>query len=257
MKNQTERKVILAQKIVDKSLDIILFFVSILFLGVGVYALIDNRLVIHDAGIPDSFKQSAIADREYPSVTELQKTNPDIVAWLTLDNTPVDYPITQAANNSKYLTIDYKGEHFIGGNPFVDYRNRFLHDDYTIIYGHRMNQGKMFGSLVEYADASYMQKHLSGTITTEDGTRQLEVIAYIVEDITNTTIYNLADNRIQSNGDILTSISTKAVTVNGKYTREYLRSEEAGQWQLLLLSTCDKNSRRYRDLLLLRIGDYV
>lgn len=250
-------KIAAIQRAVDRFLNTILLIISILFLVIGIYAIIDHKIVIHEADIPDDFKQSAMADREYPDIKELKKTNAEIIAWLTLNDTPVDYPITQTKDNSKYLTTDYKGTHAIAGNPFVDHRNRLLEDDYFIIYGHRMNQKKMFGSLIEYADASYMQKHLVGTLTAESGTVELEVIAYSVVDITSTKLYDVPEMRVGNNKAILKSISKTATTVNGKYTREYLRSDEAGKWKLLLLSTCDKNSKRYRDVLLLRVGDYL
>lgn len=250
-----EHLVAIIQKIIEKFFDTILLFVSILFLSVGIYAIVDNRIIINEADIPEDFKQSAMADREYPDIRELQKTNRDLVAWLTLDDTKVDYPIAQTKDNSKYLTIDYAGNHSISGTPFVDYRNTFLNDDYTIIYGHRMNQQKMFGSIVEYADASYMQKHLRGTITTTEGTMELEVIAYSVEDLSKTILYDLSNNKNNHNSSILESISKTALTINGKYSRDYLRSEKTSKWKLLLLSTCDKDSRHYRDVLLLRIGE--
>lgn len=257
MKRRPDRNIALIQCVIDRFLNVTLLIISALFLVVGVYALVDNRLVIHEAEIPDSLKKSAMADREFPDIKELKNTNEEIIAWLTLDDTLVDYPITQAKDNAKYLTVNYKNEHSIAGNPFVDYRNNLATDHYSIIYGHRMNQKKMFGSLIEYANASYMQKHLTGTLTLPSGTLGLEVIAYSVIDITNTKIYDIAEKRINSNKEILKSISSSASAINGKYTRDYLQSDQAGQWRLLLLSTCDKNSKHYRDVLLLKIGDYI
>ena len=255
MKGQSENKIVVVQNIIDRVFNIILLSVSILFLCVGIYALIDNHLVVKEADIPDSLKKLAMADQAYPDIRELQKTNEDIVAWLTLDDTPIDYPITQSKDNAKYLTVDYKGEHSIAGNPFVDHRNDFLNDNYTVIYGHRMNRNKMFGSLVEYVDSSYLQKHRRGTITTTKGTFELEVISYSVEDVTKTKIYDLASIRNGKNEEIIKSIIEGGSTVNGSYPAERLQSDEVNGWQLILLSTCDKDSRHYRDVLLLRVGE--
>ena len=255
MKGQSENKIVVVQNIIDRVFNIILLSVSILFLCVGIYALIDNHLVVKEADIPDSLKKLAMADRAYPDIQELQKTNEDIVAWLTLDDTPIDYPITQSKDNAKYLTVDYKGEHSIAGNPFVDHRNDFLNDNYTVIYGHRMNRNKMFGSLVEYVDSSYLQRHRRGTITTAKGTFELEVISYSVEDVTKTKIYDLASIRNGKNKEIIKSIIEGGSTVNGNYPAERLQSDEVNGWQLILLSTCDKDSRHYRDVLLLKVGE--
>ena len=255
MKGQSENKIVVVQNIIDRVFNIILLSVSILFLCVGIYALIDNHLIVKEADIPDSLKKMAMADRAYPDIQELQKTNEDIVAWLTLDDTPIDYPITQSKDNAKYLTVDYKGDHSIAGNPFVDHRNDFLNDNYTVIYGHRMNRNTMFGSLVEYVDSSYLQKHRRGTITTTKGTFELEVISYSVEDVTKTKIYDLASIRNGKNEEIIKSIIEGGSTVNGSYPAERLQSDEVNGWQLILLSTCDKDSRHYRDVLLLRVGE--
>ena len=255
MKNLGTQKILSVQQAISRGLDIVLLIVSVLFLFVGIYAIVDNHLVIHNAEIPESLKQSVANDRSYPDIDLLKETNPEIIAWLTLDNTPVDYPITRTDNNTKYLTVDYKNKHSVAGNPFVDYRNDGFKDDYTIIYGHRMNQKKMFSSLVDYADASYMQQHLTGSLTTEDGTFALEVIAYSVENIFETKIYDIVKYRNNSNQAILKSLSESATTINGNYTRDDLQSDQTKNWKLLLLSTCDKDSKHYRDVVLLRIGE--
>ena len=65
-----ERLVVIIQKIVEKFFDTILLFVSILFLSVGIYAIVDNRIIINEADIPEDFKQTAMADREYPDIRE-------------------------------------------------------------------------------------------------------------------------------------------------------------------------------------------
>ena len=118
-----------------------------------------------------------------------------------------------------------------------------------------MNRNKMFGSLVEYVDSSYLQRHRRGTITTAKGTFELEVISYSVEDVTKTKIYDLASIRNGKNKEIIKSIIEGGSTVNGNYPAERLQSDEVNGWQLILLSTCDKDSRHYRDVLLLRVGE--
>ena len=246
------------QFVLGKILDIILLIVSVFFLGIGLYAILDSQLVIRRAEIPESLKKDASRDKEYPSIEELQKVNPDIVAWLSLDDTPVDYPITKSSDNTKYLARDYKNEYSMAGNPFVDFRNDFLNDDFTVIYGHRMNQQKMFGVLVSYADNGFLKEHTTGTITTTEGTYNLEVLLYSVEKIADTKIYNLAEVRNDSNGELLNALSNNAVAINNEYSKTDLKDvNQTKDWKLLLLSTCDKNSKHYRDVLLLRIGDKV
>ena len=243
------------QDAIERLLDFTLFAASVLFLLVGIYAIVDNHLVVRSADIPEDLKKSSMADKAYPDIDDLQKKNAEIVAWLYLEDTMIDYPITQSKDNVKYLTIDYKNEYSVSGNPFVDFRNSFLNDDFTIIYGHRMNQKKMFGSLIEYNDASYFQKHRKGAITTKNGTFALEAILYTTIDINKTKVYDLVEVKNNNNQKILDELAKNAVVINGDYPREELSTEKTDDWRLLLLSTCDKDARHYRDILLLRIGE--
>ena len=57
MKGQSENKIVVVQNIIDRVFNIILLSVSILFLCVGIYALIDNHLIVKEADIPDSLKR--------------------------------------------------------------------------------------------------------------------------------------------------------------------------------------------------------
>ena len=76
-----------------------------------------------------------------------------------------------------------------------------------------------------------------------------------MEDVTKTKIDDLASIRNGKNKEIIKSIIEGGSTVNGSYPAERLQSDEVNGWQLILLSTCDKDSRHYRDVLLLKVGE--
>lgn len=79
---------------------------------------------------------------------DLQKINPEIVGWITMDDTQINYPIVQAKDNDYYLFRNYKGEDMRAGSIFMDHRNDVKSQNRnTILYGHRMKDGSMFGSL--------------------------------------------------------------------------------------------------------------
>lgn len=84
--------------------------------------------------------------------TGLKMLNPDIVAWIRCEELGLDYPIVQSADNDYYLHRTFIGEDHIAGCIFMDYRN---HADFTdcktILYGHNMKDGSMFGSLKDYS----------------------------------------------------------------------------------------------------------
>ena len=104
MKRRPDRNIALIQCVIDRFLNVTLLIISALFLVVGVYALVDNRIVIHEAEIPDSLKKSAMADREFPDIKELKNTNEEIIAWLTLDDTSKHRP-TRESLICRFLAI--------------------------------------------------------------------------------------------------------------------------------------------------------
>ncbi len=83
-------------------------------------------------------------------IVSLLPINPDVIGWLKVNNTNVDYPVVQSNDNEYYLKHNLYKETDKNGWIFMDYRNshNFL-DANTIIYGHNMYySGVMFGTLV-------------------------------------------------------------------------------------------------------------
>ena len=79
---------------------------------------------------------------------DLQKQNNDVVGWINLAGTEIDYPIVQAKDNSYYLTHSFDKSENKAGWIFLDYRNNFNSLSFnTIIYGHRRKDNSMFTSL--------------------------------------------------------------------------------------------------------------
>ena len=76
----------------------------------------------------------------------------------------------QGETNSEYLNKDPYGEFSLSGSIFLDSRNeKMFSDPYSLIYGHHMEYGAMFGSLDGYADREYFDAHKTGTLTVIKG----------------------------------------------------------------------------------------
>lgn len=89
----------------------------------------------------------------------LKDINKDIVAWIRLPNTNIDYPVVKGVDNSFYLNHDINGDKSIHGSIFIDYRNKLDEDKNLIIYGHHMKDGTMFKDLVKYKDQDFFEKN--------------------------------------------------------------------------------------------------
>jgi len=92
---------------------------------------------------------------------ELQAINEDIIGWVTIEGTKIDYPVLQADDNKYYLNRNYKREHSRAGSIFMDYRNDYemMQDKNIILYGHRMKDDTMFNQLKRYVDKEFFDSH--------------------------------------------------------------------------------------------------
>lgn len=118
---------------------------------------------ITDDLISSPWDTSYAAD-DRPILTEfedLYNQNNDFVGWLEVVGTDINYPVMQTPNDPEYyLQRDFNKEEDSNGTLFVDYRCDIVNPTTnTIIFGHNMRSGKMFGGLKKYLDYDYYQSH--------------------------------------------------------------------------------------------------
>ena len=90
----------------------------------------------------------------------LQSVNSDVVGWIYCEGTDINYPVLQGEDNDFYLSHTYDRTENRAGSIFVEALNTpGFADSNTIIYGHHMKSGQMFGQLQKYAKESYGEKH--------------------------------------------------------------------------------------------------
>ena len=124
-------------------------------------------------------------------IIDLQnEINRDVVGWLTIPGTKIDYPFVKGADNDYYVNRDLFGEDAPAGTIFIDERNAAdLSDFNTILYGHNMKNGMMFGGLPLYSDEWYFNDHNAGTLYLVYGTYHMEIFAYMVVRSDDEVIY--------------------------------------------------------------------
>jgi sortase B len=109
------------------------------------------------AGQEDGISSPAGILPEYKPLLEITE---DIVGWISIPNTVVNYPVVQADDNEYYLNRAYTGEKNKGGSIFMDFRNRGDGTDRnTILYGHHMRDGSMFKALTRYQDEEFLKEN--------------------------------------------------------------------------------------------------
>lgn len=111
-------------------------------------------------------------------IKKLQESYQGIVAWISIEGTAIDYPVMQGKDNVVYLTKTTDGSTNRAGSIFLDYRNS---GDFTnrnsVIYGHRMKNGSMFGTLDRYEKKSFFEEHSFITLYLPDETRTYEIFS--------------------------------------------------------------------------------
>ena len=116
-------------------------FVVILSLSLAglyaAYALWDNSLIYAAVDDAQADMLKLKPQENEPTFNELLAINPDIRAWITLDNTNVDYPVLQGETNLTYINTDVYGNFALAGSIFLDSRNDgAFKEPYSLLYGH-------------------------------------------------------------------------------------------------------------------------
>lgn len=108
----------------------------------------------------------------------LREVNDEVVGWIAIPDTEVFYPILQAEDNSFYLNYTWKKERSSVGAIFLDDRNPSDFSGFhSILYGHQMRNGSMFGGLHKYADENYLREHPVVYLLTDSGVQEYDIFA--------------------------------------------------------------------------------
>lgn len=108
----------------------------------------------------------------------LQEINPDVVGWIDIPGTVIDYPVLQTDDNTTYLQKSWKMSDCSVGAIFMECQNRTdLSQFNTIIYGHNMRDGTMFCGLKDFQDQAYWYEHRYIYLAADGVVRKYEIYA--------------------------------------------------------------------------------
>ena len=112
------------------------------------------------------------------NIKELYEINNDIVGWIKIDDTNINYPVMQTKDRPQfYLRKDFYKKYSQWGTPFLAENCDIQTSDNLIIYGHHINNSKMFGKLEKYRNKDFYRNHKTIKFYTKDNLTEYEIIS--------------------------------------------------------------------------------
>ena len=114
-----------------------------------------------------------------PELTELYRQNNDLVGWICVEDTNINYPVMQTVDNPNYyLKRGFDKEYSSYGCPYVQEDCDVLKpSDNLVIYGHHMNNGSMFADLEKFKDEDFWREHKTIAFNTLTEKNEYEILA--------------------------------------------------------------------------------
>ncbi|HAE53317.1 MAG TPA: hypothetical protein DCG30_08695 [Ruminococcus sp.] len=179
----------------------------------------------------------------YDILADAKLVTNDIVGWISIDGTEIDFPVVQSQDNSFYLWRGVDGEENSIGTPFLDYRCDPCFSEYNwIIYGHNIENFQMFGRLQDFMQEDYFNSHKTGTLIADNTIYNVNFFAYLSEK-SSSPIYNTVFITLQDRIDYAELILRLARFKNN------ISAEELSHKRLVLLSTCNFEFEESRGIL--------
>lgn len=168
----------------------------------------------------------------------LQAVNSDVLGWIVIPGTEVNYPLMRRDDNDYYLKHTWAGESSSVGAIFMDCRNSAdFSDGNTIIYGHNMRNRSMFGSLKYYKNDGYWEEHPSVYIVDAAGARRYDIYTFYNASVRGETYDMTFADDAAKESFIRYGLNRSAVRTGIVPTAED---------SIITLSTCTGGSYEYR-----------
>ena len=236
-------------KAADFVVDLVVLALIMVLLVFAVYSICDTNQIYtsSEQAVFETYKPTE--EENSPTFAELQALNPDVVGWISLYGTGVDYPVVIGKDNDEYMNKTVTGDFALGGSIFLDYTNaRDFTDFNTIIYGHHMEKSEMFGDLDKFDDKQFFDDHKYGSLYYDGKLHGLTVFAMVDADAYDFDLYDPHVESDDAQAEYISYIDQVA-----RYTRDI--GVKPGD-HLVMLSTCATGTND-RYVLFARIDDKV
>jgi sortase B len=160
----------------------------------------------------------------------LQQINDDVLGWIRIPDSGIDFPLLQGEDNDYYLTHTWDHQVNSVGSIFLEHLNSPDFTDYnTIVYGHNMNDGAMFAGLKSFSDSEYRKNHPYIYIASQQGVYRYEIFSCYRAGLQDPT-YGLSFNQQTTKEKFLAHALEKSVIQT--------HVQPAMTDRILTLSTC-------------------
>ena len=213
----------------------------IILLLIGSYPIISHIILQNESD--ESQYEHMLDENGEPNFDKLKAINPEIVGWIRVRDTKINYPICQSTDNSKYVNTNAYGKRSLSGSIFLDFQNSAdFSDYYNILYGHEMAGDKMFGGLEHFKNQDYLNSHTQGTLYYPGGKKQIEIFSGIATELSDRHMFTPLK---ESDPIFASQIVAKSLTYRDVYKGE----------RVLALTTCNQNETNGRTIVLAKILD--
>lgn len=172
----------------------------------------------------------------------MMSVNPDYRAWIQIDGTVINYPVVREQGDDYYVTHTFDGMENPSGSIFMDANCRLFESGNTILYGHNMKDGSMFGALKSYLNSRFYQSHEWIQLYADGNPYQFRVFACVVAKDADSAAYTYDFSTMEEKLNFITQMKKNSV-VGSDYVPD-------GTDTILTLSTCYGSGGRDRLLLL-------
>ena len=222
---------------------LVIFIAAIVVLGVIAYSYwqgqqtYDEVADVAAVSIPDDLSGTSLSDLTV-DWDALKAINSDIVGWIYIPGTVVNYPIVHTTDNDYYLDHDFYGEEgWVArfGTIFLSAENRAdLTNDVNLIYGHHMADGSMFAIIANMTSQSVFDEYRTIYILTPNGNYMLRTFALVDVDASDASVivqnFDSDEERIAYLEDIFSRSLVTASDI----------ADLSDMTQIFMFCTCDE-----------------
>lgn len=236
-------------KIIDHMVNLTALLLVLMTMFLSCYMLWDSNQV-YQAADAKNYEAYIPTEKHTKSFEELQKINPDIIGWIRVNETNINYPLLQAEDDDTYMNTDAEGRYSLSGAIFLHCANKPDFSDFNnIIYGHHMEKHMMFGDVGLFTEKKYFDEHPYGNLFFDGKDHGIEFYALLQADAYNEKIFSVCADTSETRQAYLQEIEANAI-----YRRNIKITEND---HLVLLTTCTSEMTNGRNILVGRLTDQV